>query len=121
MSEDLLFSTSTELIRVPSEAVIYVTADGNYSAMTVADGSEYILTLQLGQIEQQIAQMVNAADNCFIRIGKSLIINRNFITLINPTRQKLVLSDCRKFKHEVSASRDALKALKDFIEKEVSK
>lgn len=118
MSKTLLFYTSTELISVPSEAVVYVTADGNYSAITMADGSDYVLALQLGQIERRIAEMVDADDKRFIRIGKSLIVNREFITFVNPSRQKLVLSDGRTFRHEASASREALKALKELIEKE---
>ena len=120
MSKNLLFTTSTELIRVPSESVVFISADGNYSSIKMADGGEYVLTLQLGQMEKRISEMVEDNDNRFIRIGKSLIVNRDFITFINPTRQKMVLSDCRAFRHELSASRDALKALKDLIEKEVS-
>lgn len=117
MSKELLFFTSTELVRVPADAVVFISADGNYSAITMADGSNYVLTLQLGQIERRIAEKVDGNDNRFIRIGKSLIINRDFITLINPSRQKLILSDCRTFRHEVVASRDALRALKDYLEK----
>lgn len=121
MSKVLLFFTSTELIRVPADAVVFVTADGNYSAITMADGSEYVLTLQLGQIEKRISEMVDDGDNRFIRIGKSLIINREFITFVNPSRQKLTLSDGRSFRHEVSASREALKALKELMRKEADK
>ncbi|MCM1452342.1 MAG: LytTR family transcriptional regulator [Clostridium sp.] len=121
MGKEFLFSTSTELIRVPADAVAYVCANGNYSAITTADGSAYVLTLQLGHIERRIAEMVEEGDNRFVRIGKSLIVNLNYITFINPARQKLTLSDCRTFKHELSASRDALKALKDLIEQEARK
>ncbi|WP_294598554.1 LytTR family DNA-binding domain-containing protein [uncultured Rikenella sp.] len=121
MKKDLTFATSTEFIRIPSDAVVFITADGNYSAITTADGGEYVLTLQLGQMERRIAEMVENEDHRFIRIGKSLIVNRAFITLIHPARQKLTLSDCRTFRHEVSASREALKALKDFVEKEAMK
>lgn len=120
MSTNLLFSTSTELIRVPAETVVFISANGNYSAIKMADGEEYVLTLQLGHMEKRISEMVEENDNRFIRIGKSLIVNRDFITFINPNRQKMVLSDCRSFRYELSASRDALKALKDLIEKEVS-
>lgn len=112
----LLFTTTTELVRIPSGAVVYITADGNYSAVHTADGSSYVLTMQLGQIERRIAELVSAGDNRFIRIGKSLIVNRDNIVFINPSRQKLVLSDCRSFKHEVSASREALKALKELVD-----
>ena len=118
MSNRLLFCTSTEVIRIPGDAVVFIAADGNYSSITMADGGKYVLTLQLGQIERRISGMVTDGDNSFIRIGKSLIVNRDFITFINPTRKKLILSDCRTFRHEVSASTEALKALKDYIEKE---
>ncbi len=77
-----------------------------------------MLTLQLGQVERRIAELLEDNDNRFIRIGKSLIVNRDFITFISPPRQKLILSDCKTFRHEVSASKEALKALKELLEKE---
>lgn len=117
----LVFATSTEVLRVPADAVVFVSADGNYSAFTTADGEDFVLTMQLGQIEKRLAEMLDGNDNRFIRIGKSLIFNREYITFINPSRQKLLLSDCRTFRREVSASKDALKALKDYVEKEVQK
>lgn len=119
MDQYLVFNSSTEIVRVPPETVVYVTADGNYSAITLADGSCFVLTMQLGQIERLLSEMLVASDNRFIRIGKSLIVNRNFIVFINPQRQKMVLSDCRTFRHEVSASKEALKALKELLEREV--
>ena len=119
MSKRLVFTTSTEIIRVPPDAVIFITADGNYSTITLADGESFTLTLQLGQIERRIADMLDENDNRFIRIGKSLIVNRDFIAFINPLRQKMILSDCRTFRHEVSASKEALKALKELMEKEI--
>ena len=53
MSKNLLFTTSTELIRVPAESVVFIAADGNYSSIKMADGGEYVLTLQLGQMEKR--------------------------------------------------------------------
>lgn len=118
MSSFLRFSTSAEIVKVPADALVFVKADGNYSTIVMADRSDYVLTLQLGQIERLIAEGVDEGDFRFIRIGKSLIVNRAYITYINVPRQKMVLSDCRSFRHEVSASREALKAMKDFLEKE---
>ena len=88
MNRSLTFSTSGELIRVPSEAVVLITADGNYSVVTLADGSEYVLTLQLGQIERKLMDFVTSSDNRFIRIGKSLIINREYISFIYPASRE---------------------------------
>ena len=78
-----------------------------------------MLSYQLGQIEKMIATQLGAEGNMFIRIGKSLIINRSYIYYINITKQKLVLSDTRIFCHTVVASKEALKQLKEFLEKEV--
>lgn len=121
MNKRLLFATATELVCLPADALVYVVADGNYSSLKMADGSEYILTMQLGFIERHLAQYLDKDDSRFIRIGKSLIINRDYITFINHSRQRLVLSDCRNFRHELSASREALKALREFVEKEAGK
>lgn len=118
MDRHLVFATSTEIIRVPPDSVVFISADGNYSAITLADGENFVLTLQLGQIERRIAAMLDADDNRFIRIGKSLIVNRDYIAFINPSRQKMILSDCKAFRHEVSASKEALKALKELLETE---
>lgn len=120
MSKRLIFSTTAEVVRVPADAVVYMTADGNYSVVTMADGERFVLTLQLGQIERRIAEMLDKDDHRFIRIGKSLIVNRDFIAFIHPLRQKMILSDCRSFRHEVSASKEALKALKNLLETEES-
>lgn len=120
MNKRLIFTTTTEIVRVPADSVVFITADGNYSAITLADGEKFVLTLQLGQIERRIAEMLDKDDHRFIRIGKSLIVNRDFIAFIHPVRQKMILSDCRNFRHEVSASKDALKALKELLENEVT-
>ena len=121
MNRHLIFTTTTEIVRVPADAVVYVAADGNYSAINLADGGSFVLTLQLGQIERRLSEMLEVNDNRFIRIGKSLIVNRDYIAFINPPRQRMILSDCRSFRHELSASREALKALKELLEKEAQK
>lgn len=103
---------------VPVSAVVFIAADGNYSVINMADGHNHIITQQLGQIERYIAGRVAPGDTRFIRIGKSLIVNRDYISYIHTGRQKLVLSDSRTFRHELTASKEALRLLKDFIEQE---
>ncbi|MBS7409985.1 MAG: LytTR family DNA-binding domain-containing protein [Candidatus Limisoma sp.] len=120
MAKCLIFSNSGELLRVPCDSVVYISADGNYSTLILANGSKHTVTLQLGQIEQKLSTTVGDGDNRFIRIGKSLIVNKDYIAYINPTKQKLVLSDYSTFRHEVNPSRESLKALKEYLEKEES-
>lgn len=118
MEQMLVFSTSAELVRIPAPAVVYVIADGNYSDIRTVDGSSHLLTMQLGHIERRMADLLTLGSCRFVRIGKSLIVNLDFVSFIHVARQKIQLSDCRTFCHELSASKEALRLLKELIEKE---
>lgn len=120
MKKQLVISTSIDLVRIAPERIIYIASDGNYSTLMQTDGEMRMLTFQLGQIERMIADQLGSEGNNFIRIGKSLIINRSYIYYINVTKQKLTLSDVASFSHTVTASKEALKQLKELIEKEAT-
>jgi hypothetical protein len=111
---------TTDLVRIAPERIVYISSDGNYSTLVQADGEVRMLSFQLGQIEKMIADQLGSEGNNFIRIGKSLIINRSYIYYINVPKQKLVLSDVATFSHTVAASKEALKLLKELIEKEIA-
>lgn len=117
MDNLLIFTTASELIQIRAKTLVYVAAGGNYSTFKLVDGTEYIQTLQLGRAEDLIAETSGLEANSFIRIGKSLIVNNDFISYINPAKQKIILSDGSTFRYELSASKEALKALKEYIEK----
>ncbi len=117
MKRRLTFSTSTELVRIAPEGLVYISADGNYCTLLMADGEARMLTVQLGQVEHLIDTQLGDAGNMFIRIGKSLIINIDYLYSINITQQSLILSDNKSFKFTVKASKESLKQLKDTIEK----
>lgn len=118
MKQYLIISTSNDLVRIAPERIVYISSDGNYSTLIQADGDIRMLSFQLGQIEKMIASQLGVEGNIFIRIGKSLIINRSYIYYINVPKQKLVLSDVETVNHTVTASREVLKQLKEFLEKE---
>ncbi len=119
MKKHLVISTSVELVRIAPEAIVYVASDGNYSTLVQVDGEMRLLTFQLGQIEKMIESQLGSDGNQFIRIGKSLIINRSYIYYINVSKQNLILSNASTFSHTVTASKEALKQLKELVEKEV--
>lgn len=119
MQSKLIISTTTELVRISPTKIVYISSDGNYSTLMQLDGELRILSHQLGQIEKMIETQLRNDSNNFIRIGKSLIINRAYIYYINVAKQKLILSDAATFNYSVPASREALKQLKDLVEKEM--
>jgi DNA-binding LytR/AlgR family response regulator len=118
MSKHIVISTSTELVRIAPEKIVYITSDGNYSTLVQADGEIRMLSYQLGQIEEMIGRQLGRDSEMFVRIGRGHIINRSFIYHINVPRQKLVLSDVATFNHSITASKEALKSLKELIERE---
>ena len=119
MKKHIVISTSVDLVRIAPERVVYVASDGNYSTIVQSDGETRVLTFQLGQIEKIMSEQLGSEGNTFIRIGKSLIINRSYIYYITVQKQKLILSDNATFSHSVSASKEALKQLKELLEKEI--
>ena len=119
MTRHLVISTMNDLVRITPDSVIYISSEGNYSTLMLRDGNARIVTVQLGQIEKMIATQLGAEGNIFIRIGKSLIINRSYIYYINISRQQLMLSNVETFSYTVAASKEALKQLKELLDSEV--
>lgn len=119
MKKQLIISTSIDLVRISPDRIVYIASDGNYSTLVQTDNEVRMLSYQLGQIEKMLSSQLGNEGNIFIRIGKSLIINRSYIYYINIPKQKLVLSDVVSFNHSVTASKEALKQLKELLEKEV--
>ena len=114
----LIISTSTDLVRIAPDKIVFISSDGNYCNLVQTDNETRMLSFQLGQVENMIQHQLGTEGNLFIHIGRGLIINRNYIYYINIQSQKLILSDMTRFTHTVSASKEALKQLKDLIEKE---
>ena len=119
----LILSTSSELVRVAPENIVYFEADGNYCFLQT-DNDAYVnnrnerrlVSFQLGQIEAMIEEQLGVEGLRFIRIGRSLIINLDFVYYIHTQRQKLFLADGKRNLYEVEASRDQLKRLKEEFE-----
>ena len=114
----LIISTANDVVRLIPETIVYISADGNYCNVMLTDNETRLLTYQLGIVEAMIHDQLGDEGLLFVRIGRGLIINRNYIYYINIQSQKLILSDNTRFTHTVSASKDALKNLKDLVDKE---
>jgi two-component system LytT family response regulator len=54
--------------------IIYIEADGNYSKIILGGNQELLSSRQLNEYEDMLA------DHCFVRIGRSHIVNLNHIT-----------------------------------------
>ena len=112
----IVISKGTELLRIPQEKLVYISSEGNYSNVITVDNRKRLVTYQLGQIEDMIGDQLGDTGSNFLRLGRSLIINTDYIYVIDIARQQLILSDCCGCYHELSASREVLIKLKAYIE-----
>lgn len=117
MEHTLILSNVNELVRIKPERIVFISSDGNYSTLTLHDRSEQVVTFNLSRMQKLMEEQLHNEASLFIRIGKSLIINRNYIYKINLTKQILVLADMNiDGTFTLSASKEALKQLKTYME-----
>ena len=130
--------TSTLLMRVAVDEIVYVKADGNYCDLVLINGWSRKMTFQLHHFEDNFQLLKNA--DMFIRVGRSLIVNRQYVQVVDLTEQtvtfggKHLLRDVRTDNphawradregngsvprdiYTVKVSRDALRQLKEQLE-----
>lgn len=112
----IIISKGTEFLRIPQDKLVYISSDGNYSNVVTADNRQRLVAFQLGQIEDLIGEQLGDQGSNFLRIGRKLIINTDYLYSIDITLQQLILSDCAGCYHELTASREVLIKLKAYIE-----
>ena len=118
----LIISNANELVRVKPERVVYVESDGNYSTMVLHDKTEHVFTMNLAHCQQLIEEQLGKEAETFIRIGKQLIVNRAYIFKIVVNRQQLIMADMLLNEaFTLSASKEALKQLKAYLESTIGK
>lgn len=121
-SNVLIISNTTELVRVKPERVVYIESDGNYSTMVLHDKTEHVFSMNLAHCQQLIEKQLGKQAETFIRIGKQLIINREYICKVNVNKQILIMSDIvLNHAFTLSASKEALKQLKLYLESTIGK
>ena len=104
------------MVRIPANRLVFISADGNYSVLVTQDNREWVVSYQLGQMEDIIVNQLGEEGSSFVRLGRSLIVNTRFVTLIDITKQRIVLSDCFACYHDLTASREVLVQLKAYLE-----
>lgn len=114
--EWLKITTNSEIVRIPTDEIVFVKGDGNYSNIYLCNGKEESIMSQLHVVMDKLTQ---TAGSPFYRVGKSFIVNKNFIFKVNPGLQKLLLSSSKLGKDiQLKISKEALKDLKVHLEKE---
>lgn len=112
----LTLNTRDELLVIDLEMVAYMQADGNYTQIQYLAGDRFVVSLGLTKMAELIAATFPAGSSSpFYRLGRSLIVNQHYLQNISLPRQKLVLSDGKGHRHELTLHKAVLKEYKDLF------
>ena len=90
----LKIKNKSETLYLRHDNILYVQADGNYCNIYLADGGVLnTLTYQRAEIARLMdEQMPSQARNRFMLLGRSYIVNTDFVLRIQPSKQLLTFN-----------------------------
>jgi Response regulator of the LytR/AlgR family len=104
----LKFKNFKGLLLLKPADIAYFAADGNYAQIYLANGESDAIFERLGEIEKTLPE------DTFIRAGKSLIVNRQYVRQIN-TRKSTVQIMTPSLLCDLSVSESGIKQLKEIF------
>jgi DNA-binding LytR/AlgR family response regulator len=121
MDKYLIIKTRDEFLRIRINDILYLEADRNYTKLLLTEGIQFTFAINIGRMEEMFEKQIVGSKKMLIRVGKSFIINKNYILQINLPKQKLLLLTPGGKPRELVVSKEPLKGLKDMLEVEASK
>lgn len=121
MLYEIVISNTIELLRLSALDIFAIQADGNYSKVILTDGTNQLISMQLGQVEELLKEQLGDGSMLFVRIGRPVIINLEYLYMINLTKQEMILRSGDGRQVAFNASRKALQQLKQFVEEKTAK
>jgi len=101
-----------ELLVLETTEIAYIEASGNYSCILFMKGGKKLLAMTLSKLESLICLPSEEISSKFVRIGRSLIINQDYLTCVNLIKEEIVLSDYNNHIYTLPVSKFLLKKYK---------
>lgn len=95
MERSLILNNKLELRRFLPQDIVYIKAEGNYVNIHTTYKQNISFTMQLGKVGEAIGEQLKQEASDFIIVGRSYIVNRNYIVHIIPKDKLLMLHDHR--------------------------
>jgi DNA-binding LytR/AlgR family response regulator len=93
MEKYIYFNYRDTLFRIALSRIVYFEADKNYTNLYLSNGQKLVFTFGLGAMRDYLKKTLKEEERHFARIGKSLIINLDYLYGINLLKQQLLLYD----------------------------
>ncbi len=82
---------ATDQLRLEAGEILCIHADGNYCMMTLSDGREMQLWMNLLEVTRLIDEQMKNEQSVFVRTGRQYILNLRYISRIDTKRDELTL------------------------------
>ena len=79
------------MMRLAFDEILYIRSDGNYCVMTLSNGEEIQLWMNLKAITELIDQQMRQQEIVFVRVGKQYVLNLHYISRIDTKKDQLSL------------------------------
>ena len=118
----LIIKNKSEVLYLRLNDILYIQADGNYCNINLADGGVInTLTYQRAELARMLEeQLPNGVIGRFALLGRSYLVNTDYVLRIQPSKQLLTFS-VNKYgtikKVSIKATAKALQQLEIFMEK----
>ncbi len=90
----LCLNSRDELLIIDLQKTAFFQANGNYTHINYISGGSHLVTLGLSKIEEYLRKSwPKDVPSPFVRLGRSIIINQEFLSGISVIKQKITLSD----------------------------
>lgn len=96
--------------------VLYFKADDHYTHVYTDSGTHMVMPFGLSKVETAIAQRL-PENNFLLRLGRSHIVNIQYIYHVNMLKQSVLLADSHGQMHPLHFSRQVLQSLMEHLER----
>ncbi len=103
--EKLRFANRSGFIMIDPREIVYCEAQGNYTYLILVSGNKELITMQIGKLNDELCKL------SFLRINRSILVNKLFITAFNRKTRMLILNSSTTL-IEFKVSLEALRELK---------
>lgn len=113
----ICLNSRDEVIIIDLSKVAFFQAKGCYSSVNFIEGESTLLITSLLKLEELIATGYSDSEkeSPFIRLGRSLIINQDFLSSVNIIKRKITLSDRAGHSYTLDLSRPTIKKYKEML------
>ena len=118
----LCYNSRDELVVIDLDKVAYIQAGGNYSLVVYITGQKTTITAGISKIEMMVAKSYERGKSSpFVRLGRSLIINQQYLRRINVLKQSIMLTDLEHQPLVLPVPKSLIRNFKEYVENKYKK